>query len=162
MGEESAVKGREATRGVSPRRAAMDLLARREHTRRELLDKLGSRFPAEQLAAELEQLCREGLQSDARFAESFVRGRALRGYGPQRIAQELRQRGVAAELAAEAMATADIDWLAQLRALSERRFGRLPPADTRERARRWRFLQQRGFGGEWLRLLADEGPEPID
>ncbi len=134
----------------------MDLLARREHSRRELLDKLGGRFPSEQLVAELEQLQREGLLNDARFAESFVRSRALRGYGPQRIELELRQRGVATELAAQALATADIDWQQQLRELSERRFGGRPAADARERARRWRFLQQRGFGTEWIRALESE------
>jgi len=138
---------------VSPRRAAMDLLARREHSRRELLDKLGGRFPAAELAAELDQLRQEGLQSDLRFAESFVRSRALRGFGPQRIALELRQRGIAAELAAQVLATDEIDWRQQLRELNERRFGTRPAADTRERARRWRFLQQRGFGTDLIRTL---------
>ena len=144
---------------VSPRRAAMDLLARREHSRRELFDKLRDRFPAEQLAAELDQLGREGLQSDARFCESFVRSRALRGYGPQRIALELRQRGIAAELVAQALAAGEIDWQQQLRDLSERRFGGRPATDARERARRWRFLQQRGFGADLMRALDSGGDD---
>lgn len=138
---------------VSVRRAAMDLLARREHSRHELLSKLSKRFAPELLATELERLQDEGLQSDARFTESFIRGRALRGYGPQRIALELRQRGIAAELAETTMAEAEVDWLAQLRTLVDRRFGAGPAADARERARRWRFLQQRGFGSDWIRAL---------
>lgn len=144
----------------SPRRAAMDLLARREHSRRELADKLRGRFPSEALDAALDQLRDEGLQSDSRFAESFVRSRAQRGYGPQRIAQELHQRGIPAEQVTLAMARAEVDWQRLLLDLVERRFGPSPASDRRERARRWRFLQQRGFGSDAIRAL--DGGDPQD
>ncbi len=146
---------------LSPRRAAMDLLARREHSRRELADKLRGRFPPDLLDAALDQLRDEGLQSDQRFAESFVRSRAQRGSGPQRIALELRQRGIPPEQVTQAMAAVEIDWHRQLRELSQRRFGTGPAPDARERARRWRFLQQRGFSVEAIRAL-DESEIPDD
>ncbi len=60
---------------------AMDLLARREHSVVELLEKLGQRFPDQ--AALMEEvvagLRAEGLQSDRRFAESYARLRLDRG-----------------------------------------------------------------------------------
>jgi regulatory protein len=136
------------------RRAAMDLLARREHGRRELMEKLSRRFDdLDAVAAALEQLAREGLQSDQRFAEVFVHSRAQRLYGPLRIRQELQQRGIAAELIAAALEESGIDWLERLGRLQQGRFGDVPAADAKERARRLRFLQQRGFSFEQWRQL---------
>jgi len=91
-----------------------------------------------------------GLQSDARFAEVFSRSRRSRGYGPYRIRQDLRQRGVSAE---EATSGADQDWDAQLNQTHGRKFGDLPPQTPEERARRERFLLRRGFSGDQIRRL---------
>jgi regulatory protein len=147
--------GTVADRGGEIRRAAMDLLARREHSRRELSDKLLRRFgDAGAIARELDRLCGEGLQSDDRFAEAFIHSRAQRLYGPRRIIQELRQRGVDAEIAAAALRAAGIDWLDNLRRLQRSRFGAGPAPDVRERARRQRFLQYRGFAPEQIRQLS--------
>lgn len=143
----------------SARLAAMDLLARREHARSELRDKLLARdFPADEVAAALDALAAEGLQSDARFVEAFVRSRLGRGQGPLRILAELRQRAVAPELVDGELAAAGIDWTAQAREARERRFGPGRPADWTERARQARFLAQRGFSSEQVRgaLGADD------
>ena len=80
------------------RRAAMDLLARREHGRMELSRKLRSRgAPPDLIEPALEKLADEGLLSEARYLESFVRMRANAGYGPLRIREELTQRGLPRE-----------------------------------------------------------------
>src|SRR3990167_2544794 len=80
---------------VAVRRAAMDLLARREHGRVELTRKLRQRgAPVELIDAALERLVQEGLLSEARYLESFVGYRARAGYGPLRIREELIQRGL--------------------------------------------------------------------
>jgi SOS response regulatory protein OraA/RecX len=77
------------------RRTAMDLLARREHSRRELKQKLKKRFRDDALIEEqLDTLAEENLQSDTRYAESFLRQRFNRGHGPVRIRQEMRQKGI--------------------------------------------------------------------
>ena len=61
---------------IEARKKAMDYLARREHGRGELLDKL-TRFGFDPAVADdaVAQLVDDGLQSDARFAEAFVRSR---------------------------------------------------------------------------------------
>ena len=136
------------------RRAAMDLLARREHSRRELQQKLTQRFsdnPA--IGAELEKLSAERLQSDERFAEAYLYSRSQRLYGPLRIKAELRERGIADDVVTKAFRDADIDWPANLRKLEFDKFGRKPPADAREHAKRIRFLQYRGFGGISDRII---------
>ena len=56
--------------------AAMDFLARREHSRRELRQKLLRRFKAPELIdTQLNRLTEENLQSDSRYAGSFLRQR---------------------------------------------------------------------------------------
>lgn len=133
----------------SPRRAAIDLLARREHSFAELERKLGSRFEAQTLAEALDALRAEGLQSDARFALSFVRQRMRRGMGPARIRSELQQRGVSGADAVHALEAAPdaegTSWPDLARSAQLKKFGTLEPGDDRQRARVGRFLEQRGF-----------------
>jgi regulatory protein len=127
------------------RRAAMDLLARREHGRIELSRKLRLRgAPAELIEPALERLADEGLLSEARYLESFVRMRANAGYGPLRIREELTQRGLAREDIEQALRDSGFDWNAQLHEVWLRKFGDLP-GDQRERARQGRFLSYRGY-----------------
>lgn len=127
------------------RRAAMDLLARREHGRMELSRKLRSRgAPADLIEPALERLADEGLLSEARYLESFVRMRANAGYGPLRIREELTQRGLPREDVEQALRESGFDWNEQLREVWLRKFGELP-SDQRERARQGRFLSYRGY-----------------
>jgi regulatory protein len=139
----------------------MDLLARREHSRRELQRKLEHRFPAQEVAEALDRLAEQGLQSDQRFAQGFARERALRGYGPRRILNDLLSRGIsgaAADTALSILAREEhIDWARQARSVLERKFGGAPAEDFADRARRLRFLQNRGFTGD---ALADLGGTP--
>jgi len=129
------------------------LLARREHTREELRNKLRRRIDDEAaIEAALDELARERLQSDDRHAESYVRQRAERGYGPLRIARELRQRGTSEEAVSTAIDGLErADWLRLARAVRVKRFGRSVAAGTAERARQMRFLEYRGFPAEVIR-----------
>lgn len=134
----------------------MDLLARREHSLVELRRKLSRRFPDQCLIeAELEKLAAENLQSDARYAESFVRQRAARGHGPRRLRQEMRDRGLADGEIDSALEAADIDWQALAADVYRRKFGAAPPTDLKEKARRLRFMQYRGFDGDAIRDLQE-------
>ena len=132
----------------------MDLLARREHSQRELRDKLKRRFPDPDLVMqELERLREEHLQSDTRFAVSFARQRVLRGQGPLRIRQEMRQRGLGDSEISDAIASLDVNWFDLAAEVLEKKFGGLPVEDIKERARRQRFMQYRGFSLEHFQDL---------
>ena len=131
------------------RRKALDLLARREHSREELRLKLLARgFAPALVAAALTQLTREGLLSDERFVEAFIHGRAARGYGPLRIRQELRQRGVDEELIASHLVMDGPQWQQVAREARRKRFGASLPVDSQDQARQARFLIYRGFTKE--------------
>lgn len=138
----------------------MGLLARREHSRAELVRKLGARgFANAAVERACDRLVETGLQSDRRFVESFVSSRARRGDGPYKISQSLRQREVARELVGECMALAGVDWCKMARAARERRFGPALPDDRRELARQMRFLQSRGFDAEQVRFATGSDPD---
>ncbi len=133
------------------------MLARREHSRAELEDKLRRRgYPEAEVAAALDALQEEGLLSHARYAESFVRARVERGQGPLRIGFELRRRGLQPDLIEEALAPYAGEWVARARTEMARRFGASPPGDFAERARRMRFLERRGFPAEVIRQAVAE------
>ena len=127
-------------------RTALDLLARREHSRRELERKLGARgFQDETIAATLDALEQSGELAAARFTESFIRARAAKGQGPARIRAELAERGIDREQAAELLRVAGIDWAEVASSVRAKRFGAERPTDFKERARQARFLEYRGF-----------------
>ncbi|MDN6180624.1 MAG: recombination regulator RecX [Halomonas subglaciescola] len=134
---------------------AMNFLARREYSRAELEERLGRKgVEADGVATCLDRLAEQGLQSDARFAASFVRTRVLRGQGARRIQSELFQRGVEPgvqrQVLADVVAEENVDWFELARETLARRFD--TPGDTpRERARRERFLASRGFEFEQIR-----------
>jgi regulatory protein len=137
-------------------RTALELLARREHSRSELTGKLAARgFPNDVVTPVLDELERTGALANARFTDSFVRSRVAKGQGPQRIRAELAQRGIVAATADEGLAAADVDWLATIRAVRAKRFGPEPPRDYAERARQARFLQYRGFDSAQIRAALE-------
>ena len=107
------------------RRAAMDLLARREHSRYELLVKLTRRFGdyPELFEQEIGKLTDEGLQSDSRLAEAFIRARTNRGQGPLKIKMELRAKQVGDELISIAFEECGIDFAALARLVAFKKFG---------------------------------------
>lgn len=65
-------------------------------------------------------------------------------YGAQRIAQELKEKGVSADAVAAILPELRESELETARAVWAKKFGVLPQ-DARERARQMRFLMSRGF-----------------
>ena len=139
------------------RKKAMDLLMRREHAVAELQKKLNAKdYDADIVAEVVEQLMDEGLVSDARFTEAFVRYRSNNGRGPQRIQSELRERGVSEKIQAAYLDMGDSQWFVRAEQVRSKRFGDAPPEDFKERARQARFLQYRGFTSDQIREVLDD------
>jgi len=139
------------------RKKAMDLLMRREHAMAELQKKLTTRdYDVDIVAKVVEQLADEGLVSDVRFTEAFVRYRCNNGYGPQRIQSELHERGVSEKIQAAYLDVGDSRWFERAAQVRSKRFGDAPPEDFKERARQARFLQYRGFTSEQIREVLDD------
>ena len=134
------------------RARAMNLLARREHSVKELKDKLLARdYELDEIQLALQTLTLEGLQSDERFVESFIHARMGRGSGPTKIKAELRQRGVSDALVDDYLDERNERWYEIAEEVRKRKFGDRLPADYKERAKQSRFLQYRGFSSEHIR-----------
>ena len=134
--------------------SSLGLLASREHSAGELRSKLKKKYPDGEmhLDAVLERLQEVGLQNDERFAEMFVRYKANKGQGPAKIRHQLRAKSVDGAVISAALSDSEYDWSELAKAVSEKKFGASvgEPLSPKERARRQRFLQGRGFGYEHI------------
>lgn len=139
------------------RETAIRLLARREHSRVELLRKLSVKgFQKSDILKALNQLEGEGLLSDARFTEIYIRARRQRGFGPLRIARELAERGIAQERIDDHLHFRSEEWFDLARSEFAKRFGKQRVRNDKERARQARFLQGRGFDTDVIFRVLDE------
>lgn len=147
------------------RLGAMDLLARREHGFVELVRKLQKRFTkpwleipnpdvsiVEMIEVQVERLRAQGLQSDERLTEAFIRARSNRGRGPMKIRMELREKGVSDELIQSGFDTCEVDWFDLVAVVAQKKFDDAP-LDVKGLAKRSRFLQQRGFSFDHINSL---------
>ncbi len=134
------------------RQVAIGLLARREHSARELINKLVDRgMPSIDADGLVSELAQAGLQNETRFVEEFVRSRIRRGAGPVKIRVELRERGVESTLIEAGFIGSGTNWAANAAEARERKFGVTVPGQFTDRAQQARFLQNRGFTAEQIR-----------
>ncbi len=140
---------------------AVGLLARREHSRIEIQQKLKQReFLQADIDMAIETLLAKKYLSDERFAESRCRYQSKRGYGWLYIANELKQKGVCASIIQKLRESCEIDWYLQAELAYNKRFGELgekdPQARQKEKAKRIRFLQYRGFSTDEIFALIND------
>ena len=142
----------------------MRFLARREYSRAELHARLlPYATPEDNVDAVLDELAKRGMLSDARAAEQMVNARRAR-FGVQRIAHELRQKGIGDELISAALPQLKADELDAAREVWQKKFGTVPQ-DAKEKAKQMRFLQSRGFSMEVIfkvmKAVGLEGDEGV-
>lgn len=119
----------------------MRLLARREHGLAELVDKLLQKgFDNVAIEEARQYMVRHNLQSDIRYAEMVVRSKVSRGYGAQFITQYLRQKAIAQSVIQEVLDQAEIDWVAVIDRLVQKR-----ATQNFDRAKTTHWLLKRGF-----------------
>jgi regulatory protein len=134
------------------RSIGLDLLSASPKTRSQLAEAMRRRgVPDEVAVAVLDRFGEVGLVDDAAFATAWVTSRqAGRGLAPRVLANELRQRGVAEALIAEAVAGIDDDDVeAAARDLVVRRARATSGLPAAVRMRRLvTMLNRKGYGGE--------------
>lgn len=130
-------------------------MARREHSKVELCRKLQQRteHPLALIEQVIDELAELGLQSDSRFVEVYIRSRAARGFGPQRIQQELSDRGIDGTVINDYLAHQEIGWQELIQKVWQKRFKGQKPTDWKMRSLQMRFLQYRGFTAEQIDSL---------
>jgi regulatory protein len=93
------------------------------------------------------------LQCDERFAELYARERVDRGDGPRKIRAALSERGVSGAHIDSALAPYSQEWIDRATNVAAQRFGSAAADSARERARRARFLDQRGFPADVIQRV---------
>jgi regulatory protein len=153
------------------RAVALDLLARKAWTRRDLTGRLRRRGAppaiADLVVTELEA---RGYVNDRAFAVAWAESRARdRSLGRRRLRQALQARGIARPLVEAALerAFADTDELTRARVAAERRLTSLRRRAPDQAARRLHdYLRRRGYPGDVVRrvlreLCGDAVPEDV-
>ncbi len=132
------------------------LLARREHSQQELLNKLALRgFDRDDAQPVIDELAEQGWQDDLRYAENYARFRILKGYGPIRVGYELKQNGIAAFDLEGIVQEEAGSWMALLELVYSKKYTDDVVMERNEWAKRSRFLLHRGFSGAMIGALFD-------
>jgi regulatory protein len=137
----------------------LDYRPRTAHEVRQKLRRSGYADAVVEQAVQL--LHARGVLNDAAYAHTYCRTRLdVRGHGPQRIRQVLRQRGIPGALIDEALrhSLTARDVLAAAREQAAKRWRRFPDAldPLKRRQKLTDFLRRRGFAYETARQVLQE------
>lgn len=101
----------------------------------------------------MSNLIAKDYQSEQRFAESVFRYRLSRGFGWCYIQNELQQKGVNSTIITALNPSQEIDWYLQAELAYNKRFADKEIKDQKDKAKRIRFLQYRGFSTEQIMTI---------
>lgn len=134
----------------------MDMLARREFGRQELVRKLAPKVEAPELMESVvAKLVDEGLLCDDRYSEAYTRSRWRKGFGPVRIALELREKGVSEDLISKHIKNNDDLWFALIAQVAKKKYSYALSDDPADKAKRVRFYQYRGFNFDHINSIIE-------
>lgn len=144
----------------SLRQRALEYLAKREYSYAELGQKLKAYAEeTDDISALLDEFKQRGWVSDARFTEQIVHARKAK-FGSLRVANELREKGVADHLIADAVAQVKSNEFEHARDIWQKKY-KAAPANREDWAKQARFLQSRGFGFDIIKRVLNGTDETI-
>ena len=125
----------------------MGLLSRREHSFVELCQKLSLRFVDQEqdVRDAVERLRAQGLQSDSRFIESFIRNKVSRGYGWSKIENEFYFHEVDQNLINDVLSELNINWFELTQQAFEKKSANVEIIDYKQVQKIKSFLHRKGF-----------------
>jgi len=137
---------------------ALRLLSQRDHSRKELEQKLKphEETPGE-LAEALDFLAAKDFINEKRVAESVVNRRSTK-LGAARVRQELMAKGLPADDIADAVQAMRGTEFERALVVWRKKFG-APPSDASERGKQVRFMVSRGFAPDVVRRIVSGADE---
>ncbi len=129
----------------------INLLARRDYSEYEIRCKMQQKaFSEEDIDQALAHCQQRHWQSDQRFAENYLNFRANRGYGVNRIKQELRQlKGVSSQIIQNVIEQSEINWSDIALSVLNRKFPQYQQKlDIKTKQKIWRYMLSHGFYAE--------------
>lgn len=157
--EERAIREEDAE--MKAKAKAMRYVARRARTCAEVRRKLREKdHPDYAIDVAIERLQELGYLDDAEYAREYVQSRfRSKGYGPVRLRNELKERGVDRHHIEDAMPVLDHDELRKAaREHAQKRWPRLAGEEDphRRREKLTGYLRRRGFSYEMIRGVVEE------
>ncbi len=125
---------------------SLDLLSRREHSSKEIREKLLLRFDDKVIInSVITKLEENNLINDTRFAEAYVSSRKRKGFGPKKISFELLSKGVS-ESVANRIIDEEGGWKKAAKLAFTKKFKNGLSSDLTNSLKQKSFLKNRGFG----------------
>lgn len=130
------------------------LLARRDHSRKEIQNKMAIKgYEPSHVSEVIADLAQQNWQDDTRYAESYARVRSQKGFGPVRIAYELKQQGIESSTVDKVLRATTDNWINLLKQVYTKKYPGPVAMDSSERTNCIRFLLQRGFSSAMIHDL---------
>ena len=124
---------------------ALDVISRREHSEKELENKLLKKFESSELIdLVIERLKTNNLLNDERYAEMYVRIRKRKGFGPKRIGYELSSRGINNSISSQVLDEIG-GWKEAAHDAFNKKYRNGIADDFKNKSKQKVFLQNRGF-----------------
>lgn len=135
---------------------AMWLISFRDHSRKELLDKLRKDYPEDVAEAAVDRMEELGLIDDNRYARRYTADLInLKHLSERGIRQKLYEKGIDRDLIDEILEEAEVDEYEQIRIIIEKKYAR-NLGDEKIRRRAIAALQRLGFGYASIKSVLSE------
>ncbi|SPY38509.1 recombination regulator RecX [Pasteurella canis] len=129
----------------------INLLARREYSEFEIRCKMQEKCFTELEIDEVLRYCQQkNWQNDQRFTENYLVFRSQRGYGFNRIKQELQQlKGISSDVIQQALDEAGINWPELALTVLRKKFPQFATiSEVKMKQKVWRYMLSHGFKQE--------------
>ena len=127
---------------------ALDIISRREHSDKEIKNKLLKKFNTPELIDEvILKLIENNFINNVRYAQMYVHVRKRKGFGPKKIQFELMTRGIDDSISSSAI-TEEGSWKEAAQKVFNKKFQNGASNEFKERNKQKSFLQNRGFSFE--------------
>ena len=139
---------------IKAKRRAMYILAQRDHSKKELYDKLINNYPEALCRLVVDLMCEHGLIDEEKYSEKLYRAYINKGWGKSKIRFELRRKGLPDSLISQQEEEYDTeDFIDEIIRLVNKKYAdKLDFSDYKSVQRVTAALARRGFGYEDIKL----------
>ena len=139
---------------IKAKRRAMYILAQRDHSKKELYDKLIKNYPDDLCRLVVDLMCEHGLIDEEKYSEKLYRAYINKGWGKSKIRFELRRKGLPDSLISQQEEEYDAeDFIDEIIHLVDKKYSsKLDFSDYKSVQRVTAALARRGFGYEDIKL----------
>lgn len=138
---------------------ALWLISYRDHSKKELKDKIKRTCDDESAEKAVERMEELGLVNDEDYARRYARKLIFQKKMTKRAAMyELNRKGIDKETVEEALGEIDVDYRENIRDIIDRKYPNISDEKTKRRA--VAALQRLGYGWDDIRAVLEEYPDP--